>query len=136
MTSPACAASPIRAIVVDDSITARELLVAVLQMTPGVQVVGIGETGEDAVRLTKRMKPDVLLMDVSMPKLDGLEATRQIMREQPTPIVLVTGSMMHSDVDLSFAALSAGALTVLPKPGMVDVEACAQPYSAMPWTPC
>ncbi len=117
---------PIRAIVIDDSPTARELLVAVLQVTEGVQVVGTGSTGEDAVRLARRMKPDILVMDISMPKLDGLEATRQIMNAQPTPIVLVTGTFMHTDVDLSFRALKAGALTVMAKPGLADVEACDQ----------
>ncbi len=115
---------PIRVIVIDDSPTARELLVAILQTSEGVQVVGTGTNGEDAVRLTKRMRPNVLLMDISMPRLDGLEATRRIMAEVPTPIVLVTGTFMHTDLDLSFEALSAGALTVIPKPGLSDPEAC------------
>lgn len=117
---------PVRVLVIDDSPTARELMVSILQVSEGVQVVGVGTTGEDAVRLTRRMKPDVLLMDISMPRVDGLEATRQIMYAAPTPIVLVTGTFMHSDIDLSFAALNAGALTVLSKPGLADVEACEQ----------
>ncbi len=115
---------PIRVIVIDDSPTARELLVAILQTSEGVQVIGTGVNGEDAVRLTKRMRPDVLLMDISMPRMDGLDATRRIMAEVPTPIVLVTGTFMHTDMDLSFEALSAGALTVVPKPGLSDPEAC------------
>ncbi len=115
---------PIRVIVIDDSPTARELLVAILQTSEGIQVVGTGANGEDAVRLTRRMRPDVLLMDVVMPKLDGLEATRHIMAEVPTPIVLVTGTFMRTDMDLSFEALRAGALTVIPKPGLSDPEAC------------
>ncbi|MBN2003898.1 MAG: chemotaxis-specific protein-glutamate methyltransferase CheB [Anaerolineae bacterium] len=116
----------IRAIVVDDSPTARELLVAVLQVAEGIRVIGVGASGADAVRLTRRMRPDVLLMDINMPQMDGLEATRQIMADLPTPIVLITGTLMRSDLDLSFEAIRAGALTVLSKPGLDDPESCEQ----------
>ncbi len=119
-------AAPIRALVIDDSLTARQLLTSVLQLADGIVVVGSGETGAEALRLTRRMKPDVLVMDVTMPGMDGLEATRQVMAEQPTPIVLVTGTLMRADVDLSFEALRAGALTVIAKPGMADEAACRQ----------
>lgn len=116
----------IRAIVVDDSPTARELLVAILQVAEGIRVIGVGAGGADAVRLTRRMRPDVLLMDINMPQMDGLEATRQIMADVPTPIVLITGTLMRSDLDLSFEAIRAGALTVLSKPGLDDPESCEQ----------
>lgn len=114
----------IRAAVVDDSPTARELIMALLSNSKGIVVVGSGATGEDAVRLVRRMKPDVLCMDVRMPIMDGLEATRHIMRESPLPIILVTSSMMAEDVDLTFRALKAGALTVVKKPGLADPETC------------
>ncbi|MBN1488010.1 MAG: chemotaxis-specific protein-glutamate methyltransferase CheB [Anaerolineae bacterium] len=114
----------IRVIVVDDSPTARELLVAILQVSEGIRVVGTGSNGEDAVRLVRRMRPDVLLMDINMPKMDGVEATQHIMAEIPVPIILVTGTLMREDVDLSFEAIRAGALTVLSKPGLADSEAC------------
>lgn len=114
----------IRAIVVDDSPTARELLVAILQIAEGIQVVGTGATGQDAVRLVQRMRPDVLLMDINMPLMDGLAATEEIMADVPTPIVLVTGTYMRDDVDLSFKAISSGALTVMAKPGLAAPEAC------------
>ncbi len=116
--------SPIRAIVVDDSPTMRELLVAILQSRGDIQVVGTGSNGEDAVRLVKRLNPDVISMDIRMPILDGLEATRRIMREDPTPVVIVTGSVMRQDVDLTLKALQAGALIVLKKPGLNDQETC------------
>lgn len=114
----------VRVLVIDDSQTARELLVAILQTSEGIRVIGSGVNGAEAVRLTQRMRPDVILMDINMPKLDGLEATREIMSEIPTPIVLITGTLMLSDMDLSFKALQAGALTVIPKPGLSDPEAC------------
>lgn len=116
--------APIRVLVVDDSSTARELLVGLLQNAGGFQVIGTGTDGVEAVRLVKRMRPDVVTMDVQMPKMGGLEATRQIMRETPTPIVFVTTHTSRSDMDLTFEALQAGALTVVNKPGLADPVTC------------
>jgi two-component system chemotaxis response regulator CheB len=91
----------------------------------GMTVLAMGRNGRDAVRLVKEHKPDVVTMDIRMPHMDGLEATRQIMREQPTPIVVVTGSAQYHDVELSFQAMQAGALAVVHKPGLADPQACA-----------
>ncbi|MBN1660519.1 MAG: chemotaxis-specific protein-glutamate methyltransferase CheB [Anaerolineae bacterium] len=115
----------IRVVVVDDSPTVRQLLVAILQDEPGMHVVGTGANGEDAVHLTRQLRPDVVTMDVRMPRMDGLQATREIMREVPTPIVIVTGNLVHADVDITFEALRAGALTVVRTPGLADPEGCA-----------
>ena len=115
---------PIRVLVIDGSPSVRDLLVAVLQGAPGIEVVGTGANGEDALRLVNRLKPDVVTMDIRMPKLDGMEATRRIMREMPTRIVMVVASMMHADMGLTFEAIKAGALTVIRKPGLNDPETC------------
>lgn len=106
----------IRTLVAEDSITTRELLVAVLRSDPSIQVVGEAKDGVEAVEMTKQLRPDVVTMDIRMPRLDGFEATRQIMVEAPTPIVVVSGSVDVRDVEVSMHALRAGALTVLPKP--------------------
>lgn len=116
-------AKEIRVVVVDDSQTARELLVALYQ-SAGLRVVGVGKTGEDALSLVVKHKPDVVSMDVIMPKMDGLEATRAIMREHPTPIVIVTASLMRSDTDVAFESLKAGALAAVQKPGIEDPVTC------------
>ncbi len=118
--SPSDAPQPIRVLVIDDSRTARELLVAMLESAGGLQVVGVGETGQDAVRLARRIRPDIIAMDIIMPEMDGLEATRAIMREIPTPIVLLTSTLMYSDVNLTFEAMRLGALAVVNKPPIGD----------------
>lgn len=111
---------PIRVLVAEDSPVARELLVAVLQSAPELQVVGTARNGVEAVRLTKRLQPDVIMMDVYMPEQDGLEATRQIMNETPRPIVMVSANLNQSERNLTFDSLQAGALSVLAKPTVND----------------
>ncbi len=111
---------PIRLLVAEDSPTCRELLVTIFQNAPGVQVVGTARDGAEAVRLVKRLKPDVVTMDVFMPRMDGYEATRQIMAETPCPIVVVSGRLNSSEKELTLNALQAGALSVLPKPTVRD----------------
>ena len=128
---PKAKRDPIRIVVVDDSPTARELLVALFQSNEDMEVVGTAPNGEKGVRATRQLRPDVVTMDVRMPIMDGLEATRQIMRVQPTPIVIVTNSTMRADMDLTFEALHVGALTVVRKPGLADPETCDKVVQAV-----
>lgn len=116
--------SPIRVVVIDDSTTMRELLASILRQAGNIEVVGTGADGEEAVRLVKRLRPHVLTLDIQMPKMNGLEAVRQIMRECPLPIVIVSASQKPHDMELAFQALRAGALTILSKPGLNDPETC------------
>lgn len=111
---------PIRVLVVEDSITVRKLLVAMLSETQEFEVVGEAGNGADAVEAACRLTPDLITMDVHMPIMDGLDATRQIMHEVPTPIVIVSNSISRSDVDAALNATRAGALMVLAKPGSPD----------------
>jgi two-component system, chemotaxis family, protein-glutamate methylesterase/glutaminase len=118
----------LRVLVAEDSVTARELLVAILRSDSDIVVVGEAKNGAEAVALTKELKPDVVTMDIRMPTMDGFEATRQIMVEAPTPIVIVSGTVDGRDVETSLHALRAGALTVMPKPpgpdGVEFEDAC------------
>jgi two-component system chemotaxis response regulator CheB len=113
----------IRVLVVEDSPTARALLVYMLEEDPAIQVVGQAENGRQAVEMAARLQPDMILMDVVMPDMDGLEATRRIMRERPTPILIVTAHADSAELNVVFEAMKAGALDVATKPlGFGDIE--------------
>lgn len=106
----------IKVLVVEDSPVVREFLVHVLNSDPGIRVIGTAADGEEALEAVRRMKPDVVTMDIHMPKTDGFEATRRIMETYPTPIVIVSGSSSATEVAATFHALEAGALAVIPRP--------------------
>jgi two-component system, chemotaxis family, protein-glutamate methylesterase/glutaminase len=110
---------PIRVLLAEDSPTVRHHLAQVINEIPGLKVVGEARDGAEAVALVETLKPDVISMDIRMPRVDGLEATRRIMSQHPTPIVMVSG-LLDEEIDLSFQALEAGALAVIPKPPSRD----------------
>jgi len=118
--------SETRVVIVDDSPSARHMLSALLQSASEMSVVGVATDGQDGVHLVSRLRPDVVLMDIAMPGMDGLAATREIMDQTPTPIVIVSSSLTRRDVDLTFQTLEAGALTVVRKPGLNDPQTCEQ----------
>jgi two-component system chemotaxis response regulator CheB len=107
----------IRVLVVDDSPTTRMLLVSILESDPQFRVIGEATNGAQAIEKALTLRPDLISMDIHMPVVDGLEATKEIMRESPTPIIIVSASAVPSDVALALSATRAGALTVVEKPG-------------------
>lgn len=108
--------NPINVLIVEDSSVARQNTKYILESDPELHVMGMAEDGEDAVRFVSNEKPDVITMDVNMPKMDGLAATRRIMETNPTPIVIVSASYSPKDVERSFNAIKAGAVAVVEKP--------------------
>ena len=106
----------IKVLVVEDSPTARELLLHVLGGTPDLQVTCVAHNGEEAVAAVKRERPDVVTMDLQMPRLDGYQATRAIMETCPVPIIVVSNTIDQNEVATSFHALEAGAVMALGKP--------------------
>ncbi|ROR38549.1 LuxR family two component transcriptional regulator [Kitasatospora cineracea] len=104
---------PIRVVVADDQTVVREGIVMLLGLLPGITVVGSAPDGEEALRLVAEHAPDVVLMDLRMPRCDGVEATRRIRAEHPgTEVVVLT---TYADDDSLFSALQAGARGFLTK---------------------
>ncbi|GFO61506.1 chemotaxis response regulator protein-glutamate methylesterase [Geomonas silvestris] len=108
--------SMIRVLVVEDSKTVQKALVAALEADPELRVVGTADSGEEAVEAAGTLRPDLITMDINLPGMDGFQATRAIMSNCPTPIVVVTGKLDPRDSDTLFRVMQAGALMVLGKP--------------------
>ncbi|WP_438291265.1 response regulator transcription factor [Streptomyces sp. HUAS TT7] len=103
----------IRVVVADDQSVVREGIVMLLGLLPGIEVVGSARDGEEAVALTGELAPDIVLMDLRMPRCDGVEATRRIRAGHPgTEVVILT---TYADDDSLFPALQAGARGYLTK---------------------
>lgn len=120
---------PIRVLVADDQALVREGLMTLLQVAPGIVPVAAAADGEEAVVLATRHRPHVVLMDLRMPRLDGVEATRRIRAAQPeTEIVVLT---THADDQSILGALQAGARGYLTKDaGIAEISRAIQAAAA------
>ena len=103
-------------LVVDDSAVTRQLLVHILKSDPQIQVVGAVADGQAAVDFVAVNPPDVVLMDIHMPRLDGFEATRRIMETQPVPIIMCSATTDPREVATTFRSMEAGAVAFVEKP--------------------
>jgi two-component system chemotaxis response regulator CheB len=110
----------IRVLVVDDSAVLRQGLRFILESDPELKVIGEAPNGEEAVILAKRLRPDVITMDIRMPKMDGLEAIRHIMAESPAPIVVVSSIDLDRKTDIASQATKLGAVSILRRPVSVS----------------
>jgi two-component system chemotaxis response regulator CheB len=100
-------------LVVDDSAASRDELVRILEDAPGLQVVGVARDGEEALADALRLGPDVVLLDLHMPRMDGFTFLRLLMAARPTPVIVVSAASAKSDV---FKCLELGALDFVAKP--------------------
>lgn len=107
----------IRVLVVDDSAVMREMLKGILQSDPGIEVVAIAQDAYDAREKIKALDPDVLTLDVEMPRMDGLTFLSNLMRLRPMPVVMCA-SITHRGADLILSALDLGAVDFVAKPAM------------------
>ncbi|MFQ5680885.1 MAG: response regulator, partial [Candidatus Omnitrophota bacterium] len=110
----------IRVLVVEDSPAMSKMITDILNANREIIVVGVAVNGKEAVELASRMKPDIVTMDIHMPIMDGLEATKQIMAYNPTPIVILSASVFKAEMNKAFRAISYGALDVIDKSRVAD----------------
>lgn len=109
-------AKKIRVLIVDDSPSVRMMLAQIFSSDAAFEVAGSAGDGAEAVAAAERLYPDVVTMDILMPGMNGLDATRLIMERHPLPIVIVSGNLDAEEVLTSFRAMEAGALLAVPKP--------------------
>jgi two-component system, chemotaxis family, protein-glutamate methylesterase/glutaminase len=105
---------PIRVLIVDDSSFFRQQIKTIINAHPQLTVIGEASNGRDAIDKTIALKPDVITMDYEMPLMDGISAVREIMRKQPTPILMFS-SLTLKGARVTLDALDAGAVDFLPK---------------------
>lgn len=110
----------IKILIAEDSPTDAAILKHIFESDPGLSVVACACDGLEAVEMAEKFKPDLITMDIKMPKMDGYDAIAQIMSKFPIPIVVISSMINDSESDATFLSLAAGALTVLPKP--VDIQ--------------
>ena len=113
---PTLPAKPIRVMIVDDSAVVRGLVSRWIEEEPGLEVVARHANGKLAVEDVAQSAPDIVLLDIEMPVMDGLEALPLLLRALPELRVLMVSTLTRRNAEISFKALALGALDYVPKP--------------------
>ena len=108
-------ANKIKVLIVDDSALVRQVVSAALAFDPGIEVIGVASDPLFAMQKMQAQWPDVLVIDIEMPRMDGITFLKKIMAEHPTPVV-VCSSLAEKGAQATFEALSAGAISIITKP--------------------
>lgn len=104
----------VKLLIVDDSAFMRKAIENMVKKDPDIQIVGAGKNGLDAIDMVKKLKPDVMTLDIEMPRMDGLTALQKIMSENPLPVIMVS-SLTTEGADATLKALDLGAVDFIPK---------------------
>ncbi|KKM11214.1 chemotaxis protein CheY [Clostridiales bacterium PH28_bin88] len=107
---------PIRVLIVDDSALMRKFIAEIFAQDPEIEVVGSARDGQEAVRLAGELEPDVITMDINMPRMDGLTALQHIMYTRPVPVIVLSSLAKKGEL-ATFEALELGAVDCIEKPG-------------------
>ncbi len=118
----------IRVLVVNDSYMVQQILTRIVQLAPGMEVASQAFDGRQAIELARTVRPDVILMDIRMPVMDGVAAVERIMRSDPCPIIVVTATLDSHMLQI-YECLAHGALEVVKTPGL-DSRSSRAPSAA------
>jgi len=117
----------IKVLIVDDSLLIRNVLTEILSSSPDIEVVGAAEDPYVAREMIKQLNPDVLTLDIEMPRMDGITFLRNLMRLRPMPVVMISVLTEHN-AEETLTALALGAVDFIAKP-IVDVENTLNDYA-------
>ena len=128
MTALRTSAAKVRVLIIDDSAYVREIMTEILRADSGIDVVGCASDAHVAREMIRQLNPDVLTLDVEMPRMDGLTFLRNLMRLRPMPVVMVS-SLTERGAEVTLEALALGAVDFLPKPHL-DLGTSLRDYAA------
>src|SRR5437660_2200034 len=114
--APTAGQAPIRVMVVDDAVVVRGLVSRWIEEEPGLELAASLRTGRDAVAQIERANPDVVVLDVDMPELDGLSALPLLLARKRNLVVIMASTLTRRNAEISLKALSLGATDYIPKP--------------------
>ncbi len=117
----------IRVLIVDDSLLIRKVLTEILNSSPDIEVVGGAEDPYVAREMIKELNPDVLTLDIEMPRMDGITFLRNLMRLRPMPVVMIS-ALTESNAEVTLTALELGAVDFIAKP-TINVESALNDYA-------
>lgn len=117
----------IRVLIIDDSLLIRKVLTEILNSSPDIEVVGAAEDPLIAREMIKELNPDVLTLDIEMPRMDGITFLRNLMRLRPMPVVMIS-VLTESNAEVTLTALELGAVDFIAKP-TIDVENTLNDYA-------
>lgn len=117
----------IRVLIIDDSLLIRKVLTEILNSSSDIEVVGAAEDPLIAREMIKELNPDVLTLDIEMPRMDGITFLRNLMRLRPMPVVMIS-ALTESNAEVTLTALELGAVDFIAKP-TIDVENALNDYA-------